>query len=146
MIYFPARVEIPQDLELVHQIRSMFNTYHYKRNYLISTMDFADKFGANLAGVEAGLAEVGDTKKVADRQYIIQELEESLGTMEAALQEMDSLTADVITAKDRALFWIFMIEWLVVSGTSMVAGVVVWTLMVRRRLYREVKVTRLIET
>jgi hypothetical protein len=38
-----------------------------------------------------------------------------------------------------------MAEWLVISGTSMITGFVLWTLMVRRRLYREVQVTKLIE-
>jgi hypothetical protein len=146
MIYFPARVEIPQDLELVHQIRSLFNTYHYKRSYLISTMDFADKFGANLAPVEMQLGELGDSKEEADRYYIIQELEASYSNMEDLLLEMDRLTNEVLSAKDRALFWIFLIEWLVVSGTSMITGVVLWALMIKRRLYREVKVTRLIES
>ena len=48
-----------------------------------------------------------------------------------------------IQAKDNALFWIFVIEWFVVTGTSMVAGALLWSLMVRRRLYREVGETRL---
>ncbi len=146
MIYFPARVQIPQDLELVHEIRSLFNAYHYKRSYLISTMDFADKFGANLAPVERQLAGLGDAKEEADRYYIIQELEASHSSMQDLLTDVDRLTNEVLSAKDRALFWIFMVEWLVVSGTSMITGVIVWTLMVKRRLYREVKVTKLIES
>ncbi len=145
MIYFPARVEIPEDLELVHQLRATFNEYHYKRSYLLSTMEFADKFGANTAPMGERLGEIGDAKKDADRQYIIQDLDQSHATMQSILVDLDLLTEDVLRAKDRALFWIFMIEWLAVSGTSMIAGVVVWTLMVRRKLYKEVKVTRLVE-
>jgi hypothetical protein len=145
LIYFPARVEIPQDLELVHQIRTMFNTYHYKKTYLISTMDFADKFGANLGEIEAELALISDGKRLADREYIIQEMEESFNSMSIIMANLDSLTVEVLEAKDRALFWIFMAEWLVISGTSMITGFVLWTLMVRRRLYREVQVTKLIE-
>lgn len=145
LIYFPVRVEIPQDLELVHQIRSLFNTFHYKRTYLISAMDFADKFGANLASMGEELVELLDEKQHADTQYIRQELEESYGAMLVLIESLDSLTQDVLDAKDRALVWIFISEWLIVSGTCMITGFVLWTLMVRRRLYREVKVTKLIE-
>ena len=47
-------------------------------------------------------------------------------------------------AKDKALLWIFIVEWAVVSATSMVAGSILWTLLVRRRLYKEVGQTRLV--
>ena len=50
-----------------------------------------------------------------------------------------------LDARERALLWIFVIEWLVVSGASMVSGFVLWTLMVRRRVYREVETTRLLQ-
>jgi len=145
MIYFPARVEIPQDLQLVHQIRSLFNEFHYKRTYLVSTMDFADKFGANLAAMETKMVEIIDEKEEADTRYIQQNLDECQQYLLDLTEKLDSLIDDVLKAKDRALFWIFLIEWLVVTGTSMIAGFVLWSLMVRRRLYREVKVTKLIE-
>jgi len=35
-----------------------------------------------------------------------------------------------------------VIEWLAVTGTSMVCGFLLWLLMIRRRLYREVRTTR----
>jgi len=40
------------------------------------------------------------------------------------------------------MYWIFVTEWLVVSATGLICGFAVWTLMIKRRLYREVKVTR----
>jgi hypothetical protein len=47
-----------------------------------------------------------------------------------------------LEARDAALFWIFVTEWLVVSGTGLICGFAIWTLMVRRRMYREVGITR----
>jgi len=145
LIYFPARVPIPQDLELVHEIRALFNQFHYRRTYLVSTIDFADRFGANLRQVEMRLGELGAAKAAVDKQYVVQELEECRSGLSSLLAELDAMTQEVLEAKDRALFWIFMAEWLVVSGTSMVAGFLLWSLMVRRRLYKEVRVTKLIE-
>jgi hypothetical protein len=48
-------------------------------------------------------------------------------------------------AKDAALFWVYVIEWLVTAATPFISGFVLWTLMLRRRLYREVTATRLRE-
>ena len=135
LIYFQARVSIPEDLELEHAVRLLFNTFHYKRTYLLSTMDFADKFGANLRHVEEQMAQVGEKKKEADRLYIRQNIQESRDMLQGLVEELESLTQEVIRAKDKAMMWIFISEWLAVSGTSMVAGFVLWTLMVRRRLY-----------
>ena len=76
----------------------------------------------------------------------IQETWDSLSDAKFVLIDIHGLTQEAIDAKDRALLWIFAIEWLVVSGTSILAGFLVWTLMVRRALYREVRITRLIES
>jgi len=145
LIYFPARVPIPQELELVHEIRALLNQFHYRRTYLASTIDFADRFGANLRHVEVKLADLAGAKTALDRQYVAQEFEECLSWLSSLLAELEAMTDEVLEAKDRALFWIFVAEWLVVSGTSMVAGFLLWTLMVKRRLYKEVVVTKLTE-
>jgi hypothetical protein len=145
MVYFTARVEIPQDLELVHSLRQLFSDFQFQKGYLMATMDFADKFGANLKMIEAEMEDILQRKEAADRLYIVQELEESSAMMVGVLADIHGVTKEAIDAKDMALLWIFAIEWLVVSGTSVLAGFLVWTLMVRRALYREVRVTRLIE-
>jgi dolichyl-phosphate-mannose--protein O-mannosyl transferase len=53
------------------------------------------------------------------------------------------ITRDAVKLKDEALFWVYISEWLVVTAAAMVAGVVVWSLMVRRRMYRAVGTTRM---
>lgn len=45
--------------------------------------------------------------------------------------------------KNIALMWVYVIEWLVTVSTFFIAGFVLWSLMVRRRLYREVAKTSL---
>ncbi len=146
LIYFPARVPIPEDLGLVHEIRLNFNTFRYKRIYLISAMEFADKFGANLRDAEKKLAGLLQDKETVDGQYLMQELEECHTNLLGLLECLDLLTKEVLDAREKALLWVFIVEWLVVSGTSMIAGLLLWSLMIRRRLYREVGVTRLVET
>lgn len=41
------------------------------------------------------------------------------------------------------MLWVYVTEWLVVSSTGMVCGFILWTVMVRRALYRAVQETRL---
>jgi hypothetical protein len=49
---------------------------------------------------------------------------------------------EAVNAKDRALLWVYIIEWLTVLGTSAIVGTILWSLMIRRRLYRQVATTR----
>ncbi len=145
LIYWPARVKIPDDLGVVHTIRLHMNTFNYKRLYAVSAMEFADKFGANLREAEEKLAGLLELKDEVDEAYLAAELDGCLGDLELLLVEMDALTREVLAAREKAMLWIFLAEWLAVSATGMLAGFLVWSLMVRRRLYREVEVTRMTE-
>lgn len=62
-----------------------------------------------------------------------------------AVGKMKDIEELAVKVKNEALFWVYVVEWLSVSGVSRVSGVVVWTLMVRRRMYREVKTTKLLK-
>jgi len=42
----------------------------------------------------------------------------------------------------RAMIWVYVVDWLAITGTSMVCVFLLWSLMVRRRMYREVGTTR----
>jgi hypothetical protein len=144
VIYFAARVPIPQDLVLVHSIREMIEKQHYARVFALATMEFADKFRANIGPVEAMLEDVGEQKAEADRLYLEQEYEDAAAAMHQVLVGLEDVNEQAIRAKDRAMAWVFFVEWLIVSATSMLSGALAWTLMVRRRLYREVGETRLL--
>ncbi len=145
LIYLVARVDIPQDLELVHSIRTLFGAFDYRHGYLASTMEFADRFGANLRHVEVALSGVVQEKQRADEQYLVLDMEGCRNRLQELIDELDSLTEQAVAAKDRALLWIFAAEWLAVSSTSMIVGFILWSLMIKRKLYREVETTRLVE-
>ncbi len=53
------------------------------------------------------------------------------------------MEGESVRIRRRALMWIYLTEWLVVTGTAMFCGFVLWTLMVKRRLYREIETTKL---
>lgn len=141
-IYFAAGESIPGDLELVHDLRETMAEVESEIMVLVSTMDLADKFGANLGKVNSELSEIHSQKREADRLYIDQELEASMVRLTQILNDLKSLVNRTLKLKDGAMMWIFAIQWLTVTGTTMVAGFVVWSLMIKRRLYSEVGITR----
>jgi len=140
--YFSAQVEIPADLELVHRVREQLETFRDQRSFVIGIIDFIDKFNANTRPVEVMLAETAPMREEAEELYIDQRYEECAALLQAASQRFEEINDAAIKLKDQALLWIYIIEWSAVSATSLVTGVIIWALMVRRRLYREVGITR----
>ena len=143
MIYWPAKEPIPEDLILVHRVRELITKLYYTRIYLMSIMDFADKAGANLRDVELELAGLDGDRRQVKSLYIDNRMVECHDLSVSLGARYEDLIDKALKAKDKALFWIFLVEWVVVAATSMVTGVVAWSLLVRKRLYREVGQTRL---
>jgi hypothetical protein len=142
MNYLNAGVEIPQDPLLMHQIRDGLRIYVLNRGMALSLMEFVEKFGAQVSAGEERLAEIGESYQDAQRLFIEQDYDLCLEILNEIEGDFIELSQELVEMKDRALYWIYIVEWFTVSGTAIVCGVVLWTLMVRRRLYREVSVTR----
>ncbi len=140
--YFSAKVEIPEDLELIHRAREALETFRDQRAFVIGTIDFIDKFNANTRPVEEMLAETTPMRHQAEELFIDQRYEECANVLQAASLRFNEINDAAVKLRNQALLWIYVIEWSAVSATSLVAGVIIWALMVRRKLYREVGVTR----
>ena len=141
---FATGRELPSDVILVHRLRSKFSNFQSTRSFIYSLLDFIDKFGANDAPVINKMQDITKVANDGKSQYLGQEYEVSTATMDDAIARMEDLRSEAMELKDRALFWVYLTEWMSITGVSMLTGFVVWTLMVRRRLYREVKVTKLV--
>jgi uncharacterized membrane protein len=141
-VYYSARVRIPEDTTLFLRLRTKLTNFYSARSYTISVMDFAEKFGANLRKAEIELKTADDLRKEVIGLYVEGEYEDSLSSLEQALEKITEVSGLALKAKDEALVWVYVIEWFTVSGTAMISGAVVWTLMVRKTAYREVGVTR----
>ena len=142
MLYSTGR-RLPADVSLVHHLRTRFWQYRSSSSTTLSFLDFVDAFGADTTPISTKMASASEEAKKAKEAYLQQEYEQSLLGMEAAMEEIEALRTEALRLKDRALAWVYFIEWLVVSGVFLFAGFVLWTLMIKRRLYREVSVTRL---
>ncbi len=142
LVYFPAKATIPADVSITHTLRLEFSRYSAEKGMVLSMIDFADTFGANTQILNSQLGETDTLRRKVDLLWIDEEFEECLPAMEEALSSLEEVMTAAIEAKDRALLWVYVIEWSAVTGTALVTGAILWTLMVRRRLYREVGVTR----
>ncbi len=140
--YYTAALPLPEDLVVIHEIRRKWHEFGLERKLLISLIEFADKFNANLAHVESQIKDMETAKTQADAQYLAQSYPEALQGINAAMHEARRLGELAVQAKDRALVWIYIVEWMTLLATMMVVGTITWTLMVRRAAYKEVRATR----
>ncbi len=143
-IIFSAGRRLPDDVVLVHNLRSKFWEYAASSSVTMSFLEFIDTFGADTSTISAMMARADERTKEAKSLYLDQEYSASLSAMDDALGQMERLTVEALKLRDRALAWIHLIEWLAVTGAFLLSGFGVWTLMIRRRFYREVATTRLL--
>jgi len=134
---------LPQDILQVHRLRRLYFDYNVERSLLIGLLDFIDGFGANTQGVYLQMDEVDRLRLTSFDKYRACDFAAAKDIMESAMSRFAALTNDALHLKERALLWIYLTQWVAVTGTLLACGFVLWTLMVRRRLYREVATTRL---
>ncbi len=142
MNYLVAGVDIPENPQLIHKIRNGFSDYEVNKALAVSLMEFVEEFGAEVTPGQDHLDEIVQMKKEAERSFIEQEYEECSSHLDEISGEFEKLDQELVEMKERALFWIYLVEWMAVSGTALVCGFILWTLMIKRRLYREVEITR----
>ncbi len=142
MIYYAARVKIPEDTSMFLRLRNQISKYFSLRMYVLSVIDFAEAFGANMNKAEAALQKADQEKKAVVKLYVEGRYQESLDKISSSLNDLEEVSRLAIRAKDQALTWVYIIEWFTVTGTGMLTGGILWTLMVKRSAYKEVGTTR----
>lgn len=144
VVYFASRLKLPDDPFMIRDLRRLFRSYHDQRLLLLSMIEFVDSFGVSTNKLEDRLEQAEAIRADSYSAYVAQEFVRSSELMRRALEEMKAGQSMAVQVKDAALFWVFVVEWIAVTGTLMVAGSLVWALMIRRRLYRMVRTTRLL--
>ncbi len=144
VIWFSTGRSLPEDVLKVHELRGLLFNFGVRRSLLTSLLEFAEGFGANPSKVYSKLESVEGTRNEGAEHYLDRDFDAAFESIEIAVTELRSLELEAMRLKDSALFWVYLIEWLVTTGVLMAAGIVVWSLMVRRALYREVETTKLV--
>jgi hypothetical protein len=143
LMIFLDRRPVPQDVELVHRLRTRMFEFSNRRALLLGVVEFSDSFGANTDSVNLQIDQINEMVGDALPIYLELRFEEVLQTYEEAHEMLAEAEEEAVELKNRALIWVYVVEWLGVTGTAMLSGFVVWSLMIRRKLYREVQTTKL---
>ncbi len=142
MVYFLAGLTPPSDVNLLHTTRATFREIQDLRQTISGLLDFVSKFGADTRKVDQKVAESKEAFQRARQSFVDLDLQASKSSADEVVDILNEAYALAFQARDDALFWIFLTEWLAVTATGLICGFVIWTLMIRKRLYREVRVTR----
>ena len=143
---YAAGHRIPQEPLVIHEIRSTAVDSQVARNMLVESIEFISKLGGNTVQLEEMLREAEDKVREARQSYLNYEFETSLALAREVASRLGEIAQTTVKIKDQTLLSIYLIEWTVLMSTTMVTGVLMWNLMVKRRLYEEVKTTRMTKT
>lgn len=133
---------LTQDVVLVNAVRTSFRRYLEKSAELNSVLAFVENFGASTEEIFDAREKLDQDLEAAMELYLDGQYQDALEASEDAIDGLFSLEEDSIELKNEALMWVYIIEWATVTGTSMVVGVFVYLLMIQRRLFRQVGLTR----
>jgi len=133
---------IPQDIFLLHEVGLALERCHQIIGSLIVMEEFVSGLGADTGPLEVEIDRADGRLGEIERTYLGFEFDESLCMAESLIVGLSGAFELAVVLKDRAMVWIYVIEWAILTGTGVLAGSVVWALMVRRRLYRDVYSTR----
>ncbi len=142
LVLYVAGVEVPAEHELRHAFKSLLEEYEEQKTLLMATLDFVERFNANSRPLLLKISENDDNREKAEDLYMEQDFQPAVDRMNQVVNRIEELTEESLDLRDRSLFWVYVIEYLTVIGTCLITGTIVYTLMIRRRLYREVEVTR----
>ncbi len=130
------------EVVLVNSVRRSFRRYQQRDSGLTSILAFVENFGASTEGILEAREKLDQDLGNAMDLYLDGRYQEALEASHDAIDGLVSLEEDSIELKNEALMWVHIIEWATVTGTGMVVGVAVYLLMIQRRLFRQVGLTR----
>jgi hypothetical protein len=142
LLLYSLDMPLISDIHARREAKRMLSVFRTRELLIISMLNWAERFGANTFRVSMSLTELEDKFEDAVDRYLEQDYDAATTFMEELDQKVSEISVWAEQVKDEALFWVYISEWLVVTSVSLLAGFVLWTLMVRRRLYRSVKGTR----
>jgi hypothetical protein len=142
VLYLTGR-RVPADVLVVHNMRAQFVEYRIKMSLLVSLADFAEKFGADSARMGDIVSPIVERFQEAEESYLTQDFEACQETMNSVFDDLSQAELQVVKIKENVLIWVYAVEWLTVTATIMLSSFALWTVMIRRKLYRQVGTTQL---
>ncbi len=142
LIFYSMGRDLIADIQGRREARRLFSTFQAKKSLILSLMEWADRLGANTLSLSDRLQEIEVEMEGAMDSYIEQDYAATISFLNGLSSRIGDISDEAVRLKDEAMLWVYVSEWLVVTSTAVVAGTIVWSLMIRRRLYRSVEATR----
>ncbi len=143
MIFYSTVRKLIEDVQIFHMARSSVIQFNMRRGILLSLRDFIDAFGAKTQAIEEQIVELDRLYQEGVQYYIDLDFLRCQEHMSGVLDRFARAEKTAVEIKNLALFWVYLVEWLVVSSVLCISGFALWTLMVRRQLYRQTTTTML---
>jgi hypothetical protein len=143
---YVARRQIPEDPVILHQLRMKLEQFRLRSGMLVGTLEFLSRLGGNPTQVERAINHANERLEEVKGLYLVYEFESALDLAGISVTDLERAEKLVMELKDRTLFWIYTIEWSILTATSLLTGVLLWALMIKRQLYVEVRSTKLTKT
>jgi hypothetical protein len=142
MILYSMDRPLISDIPARRETLRLFTTFYTQKSIILSMLEWVDAFGANTLALTDRLSQLDGGLDDATEDYLEQDYTTAITFLSSMTSIAKEISNEVIRLKDQALLWVYLVEWLAVSGTSLVCAFVLWSLMVRKRAYREVATTR----
>ncbi len=142
LTYFGAGKEIPGDIYKAHRIREDINSHIAQTSLMVSLFEFIERFGVSTTDLYAEIDNINLIEEEAEEFYRKGEYDKADQKLQKVNAEWGRLNVEAIEVKENTLVWIYLIEWMIVTSAATISGVIVWTLMIRRRYYHEILTTR----
>jgi hypothetical protein len=143
LVYYSTKRTLITDVEIYHRVRSTFQDFRTRMEILLSLIDFTEKFGASTESIQDEIRELEGMYIDARELYFDGDHQGTEDTMQGAFLAFIEAEEEARRLKDRALIWVYAIEWLATTATLMISSFALWSLMIRRRLYQAVSTTKL---
>ncbi len=142
LLYFGVGKELPDDIFRAHRLRVEINTYQDRASLYLSLLEFLEKFGASTLELYREFDEVNQMEREAELRFRQEDYDGAAEIFEEINEAWAAIDSKALDAKKRALSWVYLIEWFSVTGAAMIVGALLWALMVKRKLYKEIQTTR----
>ena len=109
---------------------------------MVSLLEFIEKFGISTVDLYLEMESIQEIKEQAEVLFRQDDYDGAAEVFEDVNAAWGELNVRAIKVKENALVWVYLIEWLVVTSAAIIAGSLVWALMIKRRYYREISTTR----
>jgi UTP:GlnB (protein PII) uridylyltransferase len=142
MILYSMGRDLISDVPARRETMRLFTNFYNQKTIILSMIEWVDAFGANTLTLTDRLVALDSEMEGAIDDYLEQDYPAAISFLQSVTDTAKEISRDVVRLKDEALLWIYLVEWLAVSGTTVVSAFVIWSLMVRKRAYKEIKTTR----